>query len=73
MQIYAFRMAFPIPEIKVGLAEFGGERDAWCSNCGKRAALYYVDSPTGSTTYVCAAHAGPEVEAALLRSADERS
>ncbi|MEV1001505.1 hypothetical protein [Nonomuraea sp. NPDC050202] len=70
MPIYASRMAFLIPEIKVGLAELGGESAAWCSRCGKRATLYYVDPATGTSTYVCSADAGPEVEAMLLRSAD---
>ncbi|SEU35353.1 hypothetical protein SAMN05421811_112238 [Nonomuraea wenchangensis] len=70
MPIYASRMAFVIPEIKVGLAELGGGSDAWCSRCGKRATLYYVDPVTGRSTYVCTADAGPEVEAMLLRSAD---
>ncbi|MEU4508354.1 hypothetical protein AB0G05_02555 [Nonomuraea wenchangensis] len=70
MPIYASRMAFVIPEIKVGLAELGGGPDAWCSRCGKRATLYYVDPVTERFTYVCTADAGPEVEAMLLRSAD---
>lgn len=68
--IYASRMAFVIPEIKVGLAELGGEPDSWCAKCGKRASLYYVDPATGRSTYVCTADAGPELEAMLLRSAD---
>ncbi|MEU5863727.1 MULTISPECIES: hypothetical protein [unclassified Nonomuraea] len=63
-------MAFVIPEIKVGLAELGGGPDAWCSRCGKRASLYYVDPATGRPTYVCTADAGAEVEAMLLRSPD---
>lgn len=67
---YAARMAFVIPEIKVGLAELGGGPDAWCSKCGKRATLYAVDPATGRPTYVCTADAGSEVEAMLLRSPD---
>ncbi|MFI9593829.1 hypothetical protein [Nonomuraea sp. NPDC052265] len=63
-------MAFVIPEIKVGLAELGGGPDAWCSRCGKRASLYYVDPASGRPTYVCTADAGAEVEAMLLRSPD---
>ncbi|MBB6550334.1 MULTISPECIES: hypothetical protein [Nonomuraea] len=63
-------MAFLIPEIKVGLAELGGGPSAWCAKCGKRATLYFVDPATGSSTYICTADAGPEVEAMLLRSAD---
>ncbi|WP_344206782.1 hypothetical protein [Nonomuraea bangladeshensis] len=70
MPIYAARMAFVIPEIKVGLAELGGGPDAWCAKCGKRASLYFVEPATGRFTYVCAADAGPELEAILLRSAD---
>ncbi|GGS97219.1 hypothetical protein GCM10010176_046320 [Nonomuraea spiralis] len=67
---YASRMAFVIPEIKVGLAELGGGPDSWCSRCGKRATLYFVDPATGRPTYVCTADAGAEVEAMLLRSPD---
>ncbi|MGR6917889.1 unnamed protein product [[Actinomadura] parvosata subsp. kistnae] len=63
-------MAFLIPEIKVGLAELGGGPATRCAKCGERATLYYVDPANGSSTYVCTADAGPEVEAMLLRSAD---
>ncbi|MEU6728401.1 hypothetical protein ABZ917_32235 [Nonomuraea wenchangensis] len=70
MPTYASRMAFVVPEIKVGLAELGGGPDAWCAKCGKRASLYYVDPATGRFTYVCTADAGSELEAMLLRSPD---
>jgi hypothetical protein len=63
-------VAFVIPEIKVGLAELGGEQRTWCTKCGKRATLYCVDPATGSHTYVCTADTGAEIEAMLLRSAD---
>ncbi|MCK2217588.1 hypothetical protein MF672_027900 [Actinomadura sp. ATCC 31491] len=63
-------MAFVIPEIKVGLAEFGGGQAAWCAKCGKRATLYIVDSASGSPVYACTEHVGAEIEAMLLHSAD---
>ncbi|GAB2933703.1 hypothetical protein GCM10027203_37750 [Nonomuraea fastidiosa] len=67
---YASRMAFVIPELKVGLAELGGGPDARCAKCGKRATLYFVEPPTGKPTYVCTADAGAEIEAMLLRAGD---
>ncbi|MFC5834170.1 hypothetical protein [Nonomuraea insulae] len=67
--IYASGMAFVIPEIKVGLAELGGEQGTWCSKCGKRATLYMVDPVSGSHAYACTADVGAELEAMLLRSA----
>ncbi|MEV0167831.1 hypothetical protein B0I32_1219 [Nonomuraea fuscirosea] len=62
-------MAFVIPEIKVGLAELGGEQGSWCSKCGKRATLYIVDPETGSHAFACTADVGAEIEDMLLRSA----
>ncbi|WP_043636205.1 hypothetical protein [Nonomuraea candida] len=63
-------MAFLIPEIKVGLAELGGERATWCARCGKRATLYIVDPGAGNRVFACTADAGSEIEGMLLRSPD---
>ncbi|NUP24250.1 MAG: hypothetical protein HOV96_33960 [Nonomuraea sp.] len=63
-------MMFVIPEIKVGLAELGGEQATWCTKCGKRATLYILDPADETHVYSCTADAGAEIEARLLRFGD---